>query len=155
MPAHQTPFPDRETVAGKLSGLAEADQAFLKLLFENPQQDESLFEGLHLYLDRASEGRFLNSLKLERCGEWMGENATRAVAGSADRKRPARASTLPISPSATAWCVPAGSTAPIRSQRSDRSCGTVPITAMIGPSGKKRSLRPRSGMYALETVPSR
>ena len=75
MPAHQTPFPDRETVASKLSGLSEADQAFLELLFENSRQDESLFEGLHLYLDSASEARFLNSLKLERCGEWVGENA--------------------------------------------------------------------------------
>ncbi|EHS53525.1 hypothetical protein PDO_4143 [Rhizobium sp. PDO1-076] len=68
-------FPDRQTVADKFSTLQDQDQSFLRLLFENAAQDEALFEGLHLYLDRASEAKFLNSLKLERCGEWIGNNA--------------------------------------------------------------------------------
>ncbi|MCJ7995922.1 hypothetical protein J5N58_08310 [Rhizobium cremeum] len=75
MSAQQTRFPDRETVADKLSGMSEADRNFLALLFENSQQDDCLLEGLYLYLDRASEARFLNSLKLERSGEWLGQNA--------------------------------------------------------------------------------
>lgn len=75
MSAQHTPFPDRETVADKFSTLNEADQSFLALLFENPQQDECLLEGLQLYLERATEARFLNSLKLERSGEWTGLNA--------------------------------------------------------------------------------
>lgn len=68
-------FPDRETVADKFAALQDQDQSFLRLLFENAAQDDALLEGLHLYLDRASEARFLNSLKLERSGDWVGNNA--------------------------------------------------------------------------------
>lgn len=75
MPGTSASFPDRDTVAAKLSTLADADGAFLKLVFENPQQDESFLEGLHLYLHQASEARFLNTLKLEKCGEWVGNHA--------------------------------------------------------------------------------
>ncbi|GAA4178033.1 hypothetical protein [Shinella granuli] len=75
MSADLAAFPDRETVADKLAALGEADQAYLRLLMENPKQDENLLEGLDLYLDRAAAARFLNSLKLERLGEWLGETA--------------------------------------------------------------------------------
>ena len=75
MPGTSASFPDCETVAAKLSTLGEADGSFLKLVFENPQQDDSLLEGLNLYLHQASEARFLNSLKLVKCGEWIGTNA--------------------------------------------------------------------------------
>ncbi|MDI7863599.1 hypothetical protein MRS76_16710 [Rhizobiaceae bacterium n13] len=68
-------FPDRETVASKLSALGQSDSSFLKLVFENPQQDDNLLEGVYLYLHQASEAKFLNSLKLEKCGEWIGANA--------------------------------------------------------------------------------
>lgn len=68
-------FPDRDTVAAKIASMQEPDQALLKLIFENPAQDEALLEGLSLYLDIASESRFLNSLKLERNGEWIGSHA--------------------------------------------------------------------------------
>lgn len=70
-----TSFPDRDTVADKLASFSEADQSFLKLLMENQKQDESLFEGLELYLHKAAQARFLNSLKLEKCGEWLGNEA--------------------------------------------------------------------------------
>jgi hypothetical protein len=66
---------DRETVAEKLASLQATDQDFVKLLFENPAQDERMLEGLYLYLERAAEARFLNSLKLEKTGEWVGLNA--------------------------------------------------------------------------------
>lgn len=75
MPGTSASFPDRDTVAAKLSILGEADSSFLKLVFENPLQDENLIEGLSLYLQQASDSRFLNSLKLEKCGEWIGGNA--------------------------------------------------------------------------------
>lgn len=75
MSADLAAFPDRETVADKLAVLGEADRAYLRLLMENPKQDENLLEGLDLYLDRAAAARFLNSLKLERLGEWLGETA--------------------------------------------------------------------------------
>ncbi|MBB4954614.1 hypothetical protein H4S14_002503 [Agrobacterium vitis] len=68
-------FPDRETVAAKLSSLGDEDQSFLHLLFENPKQDECLADGLFVYLENAAQSRFLNSLKLERCGEWLGNHA--------------------------------------------------------------------------------
>ncbi|KPF52473.1 hypothetical protein IP85_19420 [Rhizobium sp. AAP116] len=68
-------FPDRDTVAAKIASMQEPDQAFLKLIFENPAQDDALLEGLYVYLEIASESRFLNSLKLERNGEWIGANA--------------------------------------------------------------------------------
>ncbi|MCM2293731.1 hypothetical protein NAC44_15485 [Allorhizobium sp. BGMRC 0089] len=69
------PFPDRDTVSAKLSSLGEEDQSFLTLLLENPQQDEALAEGLYLYLETAAQAKFLNSLKLERAGEWLGNTA--------------------------------------------------------------------------------
>jgi hypothetical protein len=68
-------FPDRNTIAAKIASMQEADQAFLQLIFENPAQDDALFDGLYLYLDVASEARFLNSLKLEKNGEWIGSHA--------------------------------------------------------------------------------
>lgn len=74
MNAAPSPFPDRETVADKLKSLTQADQSFLLLLMENVQQDENLFEGLDLYLNRAAADRFLNSLKLEKAGEWLGNS---------------------------------------------------------------------------------
>ena len=69
------PFPDRDAVADKLSAFGEAEQAFMRLLMENPIQDENLLEGLALWLNRAAAARFLNSLKLDRTGEWLGNNA--------------------------------------------------------------------------------
>ncbi len=75
MTAAATPFPDRETVAAKLSGFAETDKSFLALLMENAQQDDSLIEGLHRHLDLAAHAPFLNTLKLEKLGEWLGTAA--------------------------------------------------------------------------------
>ena len=68
-------FPDRDTIAEKISALSEADQSFLKLLMENPQQDENLMAGLDFHLATAAQGRFLNSLKLEKLGAWFGNTA--------------------------------------------------------------------------------
>ncbi|HEV7305759.1 hypothetical protein [Ensifer sp.] len=75
MNAGPASFPDRDTVAEKLSVLCEADQSFLRLLMENPEQDERLMDGLYRHLDAASEAKFLNSLKLEKLGEWLGAQA--------------------------------------------------------------------------------
>ena len=68
-------FPDRDTTAAKLASFDDANQAFVKLLMENPEQDENLMEGLCRYFDLAAEARFLNSLKLEKLGEWLGNEA--------------------------------------------------------------------------------
>jgi hypothetical protein len=68
-------FPGRETIASKLSALAEADQELLKHLMENASQDDALIEGLNLFLDNESNARFLNSLKLGKLGEWLGNEA--------------------------------------------------------------------------------
>lgn len=68
-------FPGRESIADNLDALGEAERAFVRLVFENPLQDEAFFEGLQLYLERASSAPFLNSLKLGKCGEWLGESA--------------------------------------------------------------------------------
>ena len=75
MNADLAAFPDRESVADKLATFGEADQAYLRLLMENAKQDENLLEGLALHLDRASAARFLNTLKLEKLGEWLGNTA--------------------------------------------------------------------------------
>jgi hypothetical protein len=69
------PFPDRDTVAAKLENLGESDQSFLTLLMENAVQDDNLLEGLMLWLNKAATAKFLNSLKLSRAGEWLGNNA--------------------------------------------------------------------------------
>ncbi|MBB3655501.1 hypothetical protein FHX15_000700 [Rhizobium sp. BK650] len=69
------PFPDRDTVAEKFAALSEADKSYLSLLMENPAQDDNLLEGLHRHLDLASASRFLNSLKLETLGKWIGQAA--------------------------------------------------------------------------------
>ena len=76
MDAGLAAFPEgRETIAERLSTLGEADRSFLSLLMENAQQDEDLIAGLELHLDKAAEARFLNSLKLETLGEWLGNAA--------------------------------------------------------------------------------
>ncbi|MBL0373173.1 hypothetical protein JJB09_14145 [Rhizobium sp. KVB221] len=69
------PFPDRDTVADRLNAFAETDQAYLTLLMENPVQDDNLLDGLTLWLNRATEARFLNALRLSKAGEWLGSNA--------------------------------------------------------------------------------
>lgn len=68
-------FPDRETIAGKLGALSEQDQAYLALVMENPKQDENLTAGIELYLEQATASRFLHTIKLEKAGEWLGNNA--------------------------------------------------------------------------------
>ncbi|SCX02577.1 hypothetical protein DSM25558_0450 [Agrobacterium sp. DSM 25558] len=75
MQATASTFPDRDTVASKITTMTEDDQAWLRLLLENALQDANLLEGLHLFLDQQSQARFLNALKLEKCGEWFGNNA--------------------------------------------------------------------------------
>jgi len=64
-----------DIIADKLRGLHETDKSFLQLVFENTEHDNNLFDGIALYLDRESEAPFLNTLKLERCGEWLGNAA--------------------------------------------------------------------------------
>lgn len=75
MSADLAAFPDRDTVADKFAVLGEGEKAYLRLLMENAQQDENLLEGLDVYLNRAAAASFLNSLKLEKLGEWLGETA--------------------------------------------------------------------------------
>ncbi|WP_421593481.1 hypothetical protein [Shinella sp. M27] len=75
MSADLAAFPDRDTVADKLAVLDDGEKAYLRLLLENAQQDENLLEGLDVCLNRAAAASFLNSLKLEKLGEWLGETA--------------------------------------------------------------------------------
>jgi hypothetical protein len=70
-----SPIGSRETVAESLSGLSPENQSWLKLLMDNPTSDDLMIEGLNLYLENASEAKFLNSLKIGKCGEWVGNNA--------------------------------------------------------------------------------
>jgi hypothetical protein len=70
-----SPIGSRETVAESFSVLGPEQQSWLSLLMDNPASDDLLLEGLHLHLDQASEARFLNSLKLQKCGEWLGNAA--------------------------------------------------------------------------------
>ncbi|WP_197725662.1 hypothetical protein [Rhizobium leguminosarum] len=69
------PFPDRDTVAEKLAALSETDKSYLALLMENAAQDDNLLDGLRRHLDLAAGSRFLNSLKLENLGMWLGAEA--------------------------------------------------------------------------------
>ncbi|PZM13207.1 hypothetical protein [Rhizobium tubonense] len=70
-----TTFPNQDAVADKFAAFAEGDKAFIKLLMENALQDESLIDGLHRHLDRSAKASFLNALKLEKIGEWLGNSA--------------------------------------------------------------------------------
>lgn len=65
----------RETIAEGLTDLSDEKQGWLKLLMETPAQDDLVLAGIHLHLDQASEARFLNTLKIEKCGEWLGNAA--------------------------------------------------------------------------------
>ena len=69
------PIANRDMVADSLSGLNDENRSWLGLLMENPTSDDIVLDGLHLYLDRQAEARFLNSLKLRQCGEWLGHAA--------------------------------------------------------------------------------
>ncbi len=68
-------FPGRETIATKLGTLSEENQALIAKIFDNASQDELLLEALHLFLDKESQSPFLNTLKLQSVGEWLGNNA--------------------------------------------------------------------------------
>jgi hypothetical protein len=68
-------FADRDTLAANLAALSDGDKSVIALVMENPLQDLSLVEALHCHLDQASKARFLNSLKLEGLGEWLGNAA--------------------------------------------------------------------------------
>ncbi|PST21950.1 hypothetical protein C7U60_11835 [Mesorhizobium plurifarium] len=68
------PAPARDTTA-RLAAFGDADQAFVKLLMENPGQDEHLIEELRRHLDLAVEAPFLNTLRLEKLGRWFGGEA--------------------------------------------------------------------------------
>lgn len=67
-----SPIGTRESVADAINGMSSDNQSWLQLMMENPAADDTLLDGIHLYLDRASEAKFLNSLKLQKTGEWMG-----------------------------------------------------------------------------------
>lgn len=75
MNADHASLAERETLAGKLGALGETDRADIARLMEDPRADEALLEGLALCLNRAAAARFLNSLKLETLGEWLGDAA--------------------------------------------------------------------------------
>lgn len=64
-----------ETVSTRLMGFSEADKQWLTTTLENARDDDAMLDGLHLYLDAAANARFLNALKLEKAGEWLGNNA--------------------------------------------------------------------------------
>jgi hypothetical protein len=69
------PFPDRDAVAANLNAFTDADQAVIRLLMENIAQEDNLLGGLLLWLDKATDAPFLNSLKIGKTGEWIGANA--------------------------------------------------------------------------------
>lgn len=73
--ANATIFPDKDMVATKLASFSEPDQSFIQLLMDNPKQDQNFLDGLYAFLDQASNGRFLNTLKLEKIGFWIGNAA--------------------------------------------------------------------------------
>ena len=73
--ANSATFPDRDNIARKLTGFSEQDQSFIQLLMENPKQDQCFLDGLYVFLDQASNARFLNTLKLEKIGFWIGTTA--------------------------------------------------------------------------------
>jgi hypothetical protein len=70
-----TSFADRDSLAERLAALTDSDMSVLTLVMENPLQDKSLIEGLHCHLDQAAKAGFLNSLKLEKLGFWLGTAA--------------------------------------------------------------------------------
>jgi hypothetical protein len=69
------PFPDRDTIASKLTALGEQEKSYLALLMENAVQDDNVIDGLHRHLDNAARASFLNTLKLENLGKWIGDTA--------------------------------------------------------------------------------
>lgn len=65
----------REMVADSLEGFSDENISWLELLMDNPSVDEIFIEGLYLYLDRQAGARFINAVKLQRCGQWLGSTA--------------------------------------------------------------------------------
>lgn len=69
------PIGNRENVADALASMTPENESWLKLMMENPSSDDAMLDGVHLFLDRAASARFLNSLKLQKTGEWIGNAA--------------------------------------------------------------------------------
>lgn len=66
---------EREAVSARLATLGEAEKSWISAFLDKPQNDDTFLDGLHHYLDGASQARFLNALKLEKTGEWLGHTA--------------------------------------------------------------------------------
>lgn len=66
---------NRETIAEKFSTTTDESNAWLLTALADPKHDDAILEGLTLFLEQASKAPFLNTLKLEKRGEWLGANA--------------------------------------------------------------------------------
>jgi hypothetical protein len=66
---------DHDTIAAHLSSPSEADRKTLGALMEDARRDDQLIDGLHRHLELSAGARFLNTLKLEKLGEWLGNAA--------------------------------------------------------------------------------
>ncbi|OLP56599.1 hypothetical protein BJF92_10910 [Rhizobium rhizosphaerae] len=66
---------DRETVSKAFATLDETNQMALRVLMQTPEGDEHLLDGLYHHLDAATKAKLLNTMKLEKLGTWLGENA--------------------------------------------------------------------------------
>lgn len=64
-----------ETVAEKITSETDENNLWLVAAMEDPSHDDNILAGLQLYLEQCVKAPFLNSLKLERRGEWLGNNA--------------------------------------------------------------------------------
>lgn len=75
MTSHATARTTRDTIAEKLTALTEADRAELLRLMDFAEGDDLLIDGVQRYLDLATAAKFLNSMKLEERGSWIGSHA--------------------------------------------------------------------------------
>ncbi len=152
MQSASSAFPDRDTVASKISTLSADDEAWLRLLLENPQQDEALLEGLLVFLDKESQSRFLNALKLESAVDGL-VTMPLPDCRSAFTRSPRAASTRLLMRLKAGSPNPAGLKKPTPSHL--YKSGTRSTTAMIGPIGKKTIAPARRRNVDARYVPSR
>lgn len=65
-----------DSVASQLAMTSDADRETLETMMQNATMDAFFLDGLSRHLDQAAAAPFINALKLEKLGLWVGSTAS-------------------------------------------------------------------------------
>ncbi|WP_337266669.1 hypothetical protein [Oryzifoliimicrobium ureilyticus] len=71
----KAPHDSIDVIAAQLSLGTDEDHASLQATMNDAKLDDALIEGLYRYLDQAAAAPFINVMKLDKLGLWIGQKA--------------------------------------------------------------------------------